>query len=115
METNISQATARSAGFNWGDFFSFKTLITLKFIQIIYIIVAIFITLTSLVMMFGSSLMPFGGGFMAGGVLMGLLYLIVGNLLWRIWCEIIIIFFRMNKTLGEINEKTSIPLDVGKS
>lgn len=104
METNVKQAVPGSSGFNWGDFFSFKTLITLKFIQIIYIIGAIFITLAGLFMMFGSSMMPYGG-FMAGGVLMGLLYIVIGNFLWRIWCEIIIIFFRMNKTLGEINNK----------
>lgn len=107
----MNRSTSQSAGFNWADFFSFKTLITLKFIQIIYIIGAVLITIFGLIMMFGSSMMPYGYGLGAGGFLIGLLYMVVGNLMWRIWCEIIIIFFRMNKTLGEINDKTGITLD----
>jgi hypothetical protein len=47
----------------------------------------------------------FGGG---GGeeVLAGVLFLILGPLIVRIYCELLILFFRMNETLTEIKRNT---------
>lgn len=36
---------------------------------------------------------------------LGILVIIVGNLIWRLVCETAIIFFRMNKQLGMINQE----------
>jgi hypothetical protein len=116
-QTNIAHNAPLNQGFNWKDFLSFKTMITLQIIQIVYIVIAILITLGALAMMFGGSR---GGGefggfgnpgvlglFTGGGFFAGLIFLVVGNIGWRMWCELIIVFFRMNKTLNniEINSK----------
>jgi hypothetical protein len=36
----------------------------------------------------------------------GLIFLICGNILWRISCELIIVFFRINNTLSNIDANT---------
>lgn len=118
-QTNIAPATQPSSGFNWKDFFSFRTMITLQIIQIVYAVVAILITLASLAAMFGGrhndGFSEFGGGGLSplsmltgGGFFGGLIMLIVGNVGWRIWCELIIIFFRINKTLNNIEINTKV-------
>ncbi len=102
MQQQISiQSHSVNKGFNWSDFFSFRKMITLQVIQVVYSIVAILITLGGLFALFGSSgvvseLLP-GGGFM------GFIFLIFGNILWRIWCELIIVFFRINNSLSNID------------
>lgn len=111
-QTNVSPATPAPQGFNWRDFFSFKTMITLQIIQIVYIVVAILITIMALATMFGGhSSGDLGGGYGGygltsmlggGGFIGGLIFLVVGNVAWRMWCELIIVFFRMNKTLTNI-------------
>ena len=109
METNINPGIQKANGFDWKDFLSFKTMITLKIIQIMYVVIAIFITLTGLGAMFsGSSRGGYGGfdSYMPGGFVSGLLIIIFGNVLWRIWCELIIVFFRINRSLNNIDDKT---------
>lgn len=110
-QTNFSQAHPASSGFNFKDFLSFKTMITLQIIQIVYVVIAILITLSGLAAMFGGGRGDYGGGFGApgpmalftgGGFFGGLIILVVGNIGWRMWCELIIVFFRMNKTLNNI-------------
>ena len=115
-QTNVTPVAPAPQGFNWRDFFSFKTMITLQIIQIVYIVVAILITLMALAAMFGGHSGDLGGyggygGPMSmltgGGFIGGLIFLVVGNVGWRMWCELIIVFFRINKTLNniEINGK----------
>jgi len=79
------------------DFMAFRTMITPVIIQIIFWVgVALCII--------------FGIGFIIAGLttdagrlgIMGFLTLILGPLLVRIYCEILIIFFRINETLTEI-------------
>ncbi|HVW62768.1 MAG TPA: DUF4282 domain-containing protein [Puia sp.] len=118
-QTNIAPAQGTNPGFNWRDFFSFRTMITLQIIQIVYAVVAVLITLASFATMFGGSRSRGfdelgGGGFSpfsllgGGGFIGGLIMLVVGNVAWRIWCELIIIFFRINKTLNNIEINTKI-------
>jgi hypothetical protein len=107
METN----SQKPGGFNWKDFLSFKTMITLRIIQIVYVVIAVIITLGGLATMFsGGRSSGYGGlgygSFMPGGFFGGLLLIVFGNIIWRIWCELIIVFFRINKTLNSIDEKT---------
>lgn len=112
MEPNINQNSQKTSGFNWKDFLSFKTMITLNVIQILYVVIAVIITFSGLGMMFaGGRSSGFGGyggygSIMPGGFMGGLFIIIFGNLVWRIWCELIIVFFRMNKSLNNIDEKT---------
>jgi NADH:ubiquinone oxidoreductase subunit 6 (subunit J) len=108
--TNIPTVNPAPQGFNWKDYFSFKTMITLQIIQIIYIVGAIFITIAALMMMFSRGDSGYPGGPMAffggGGFFSGLIFLVVGNVALRVWCEIIIVFFRINKTLNNIETNT---------
>jgi hypothetical protein len=88
-------------GFNWGDFFSFKHMIALQILQILYVLVAISITL------WGLSLLFMGGDGLGGfGRISGFLVVIFGNIFWRIWCELLIVMFRINKTLNNIDDNT---------
>lgn len=86
--------------FNWADYFSFKAMISLGIIQVIYIIGAIFMTIAGLVWLFT------GLGLGITGHFLGLLLLTVGNIIWRVWCELLIIFFRINQTLNNIEYNT---------
>lgn len=111
METVINSNIQKSDGFNWKDFLSFKTMITLKVIQIMYVVIAVIITVAGFVTMFsGGSRGSYGGygysSLIPGGFFGGLLMIIFGNVIWRIWCELIIVFFRINKSLNNIDDKT---------
>jgi len=103
MQQQISiQSHSLNKGFSWSDFLSFRKMITLQVIQVVYVIVAILLTLGGLIAMFSGSL----SYVLPGGAFTGLILLIFGNILWRIWCELIIIFFRINTTLSSIDSNT---------
>ena len=62
MQQQISIQTQQfNKGFNWADYFSFRKMITLQVIQVVYGIVAVIITLGGLIALFsgGSSLSEF--------------------------------------------------------
>ena len=97
--------------FNFSDFLQFRRMITLQIIPILYAIVAVIITLASLGMMFSGGGGSYGGGygpmsFMPGGFLGGLLFLILGNIFWRMWCEFILVLFRINKNIQDVEKNT---------
>jgi hypothetical protein len=105
MQQQISiQSQQSNKGFNWADYFSFRKMITLQVIQVVYGIVAVIITLGGLIALFSgsnglSAIVP-GGGFTV------FLFIIFGNLMWRMWCELTIVFFRINNTLNNIDANT---------
>ena len=49
----------------------------------------------------------FGGyeGFTLGGLFMGVLYAVGGAIGARIWCELLIVLFKMNEALQEMKNK----------
>lgn len=107
-QVNTTSASLPKDSFNWSDFLSFKLMVTLRIIQIIYMIVAIFITIGALFVMFKGQERGYGSsGMMPGGFLGGLLILVFGNIGWRIWCELMIVVFRINKSLTNIDNNTS--------
>jgi hypothetical protein len=78
-----------------GDFFAFRTLITPRFIQVLFILGLAGIVLASL-------------GAVAGDqALAGILLLLFGALYWRILCELFFVLFRINDTLSGIKKDTS--------
>ncbi len=83
-----------------GDFLSFRKMITPIIIQILFwlgVIIAIIFGIVSIVY-----------GVIRSDVttlLYGLLVLILGPVAVRIYCEILILFFRINETLTEISNK----------
>ena len=78
------------------DFLSFRTMITPVIIQIIFWIGV------ALCIIFGVGIILVGSRFGSGGPVYGLLVLLFGPVVVRIYCEILIIFFRINETLMEI-------------
>jgi len=53
-------------------------------------------------MMIGGAGTRYGGGTV---VFMGLLYIIIGPIVWRIYCEILIIIFKIHESLEDIKKK----------
>ena len=84
-------------GFN--DFIKFRKMITPAIIQVLFWVLTGLTVLGGLITM-GASFTRFGGG--AGTFFGGLLTLVLGPIAVRIYCEILILFFRMNETLTEI-------------
>lgn len=82
---------------NLKSFLSFERMVSFKIIQFIYIIGNFAIILMSLIFMFRGSFSSF---------ISGLFLLILGSLLWRVFCEGSIILFRINETLTKIEKNT---------
>lgn len=75
------------------DYLAFRKMITPAFIQIIFWIGVVAIIVSGLLAMDQS-------------ILMGVLGLLVGLLVWRIYCELMLILFKIHERLGEISDKT---------
>jgi hypothetical protein len=80
------------------DFLAFRTMLTPFIIQgVFWLGVAICVLVGMLLIMLGVS-----GRFGTLEVLKGVLLLLLGPVAVRIYCEVLIIFFRINETLTEI-------------
>ena len=90
----------QSNGF--ADYFSFRTLISLAVIQIVYVLGTLAITISSIVSISKGSQGRYGGD---GLILSGFLLLIFGNLFWRLMCEAWILLFRMSTSLSNIEKE----------
>ena len=79
-----------------GDYLTFRRMVTPVMIQIIFWIGVAAILIGGI------------GGVAAfdGGAFLGLLGIIVGLLFWRIWCELMLIMFKIYERLGEIETNT---------
>lgn len=86
------------------DYFTFRMFITRPFIKIIYILGALALIVFGFLSMF-SSPYPYVNANVSGGgsVINGLLWIVIGNLVWRVMCESAIIFFRMHDVLKSID------------
>jgi hypothetical protein len=84
------------------DYFTFRMFITGPFIKVIYVLGALGLTAYGLSIMFGKTTV-YGGG----SVVNGLLYLTLGNLIWRMFCEAMIVFFRMHDVLKSVDSSLS--------
>jgi hypothetical protein len=82
---------------NVSDFFAFRTMITPVIIQIIFWVGVALCIIIGLGAIFVGS--RYGEG---GGPVWGILIIIFGPILVRIYCEVLIVFFRINETLTEI-------------
>jgi hypothetical protein len=83
------------------DFLKFRKMITPAIIQILFWVGVVVTVIGSLVTM-ATSFGRYGGG--VGTFLAGLLMLVLGPVVVRIYCELLILFFRMNETLTEIKD-----------
>ncbi|WP_296404517.1 DUF4282 domain-containing protein [Psychrobacter sp.] len=80
--------------------FNFNTLITPKIITIIYWLCLFAVLITSIVLMFSGH----GGASFFGG----LFFLIFGAISVRVYCEVIMVFFKNNQYLKEISLKDKV-------
>ena len=86
-------------GENWlGDFLAFKVMITPFYIKAIYLLGAVINILVGIYCMIACSETVVR--------IIGLLILTIGNIFWRIWCELAIVFFRMHDLLRSIDNNT---------
>ena len=80
-------------------FFSFEFMMSSKLIQSAYIVGAFAVTMISWIL------------FMRNELIIGLLSIIIGNLFWRLACEVTIIFFNMHEQLGSIHQELKRSID----
>ena len=83
---------------DFAEFLSFRKMITPVIIQIVFwagVVISIIMGLISI----AAGMSQFGNGIL---VIVGLLYIFIGPVVVRIYCELLILFFRMNESLTEI-------------
>ena len=78
------------------DFWTFRKMITPVFIQVLFILGLIGVLIGALTTMFS------GAGFT--GFMFGLIWLVIGPVLVRIYCELLILLFRIYDELKAIRE-----------
>ena len=84
------------------NFLSFDKMITPTIIKIIFWIGVVMSALSGLSMIITGFNSSYGSGF---AVLMGLLTLVLGPLLVRVYCELLILFFKMYDSLKNIERQ----------
>ncbi|MGY4688568.1 DUF4282 domain-containing protein [Salibacterium sp. K-3] len=84
------------------NFLNFNTMITPVIIKVIFWIGVVLSIIGGLIQFFIGMTADFGGG---GQVFLGLLTIVLGPLFTRIYCELLIIFFKMQESLHQINGK----------
>lgn len=91
------------------DFFAFRKLISVGLIRGVYVLGMIGISISGILAIIGSIEARRGffgdGTVMWGGILWGLAVLIFGNLLWRIFCEGLILLFNLHEVLVSIKTR----------
>lgn len=79
----------------------FDNMLTPKIINFIYWILLVLCVLGGLSTMFGGY-----AGFTVTKFFMGILYAVGGAVISRIWCELLIVLFKMNEALQDIRKKS---------
>lgn len=82
------------------NFLSFDEMLTPRLITLLYWLLLLSAVAMGLNIMFGGF-----GGFSFGGFLAGLATMAGGALAARVWCELLIVLFKMNEALQEIRRK----------
>ena len=82
------------------QFLSFETMLTPKIITFVYWILLLAAVISGVGSMFTGY-----GGYTFGNLIKGLLIAAGGSLAARIWCEIMIVMFKMNGALQVIKNK----------
>lgn len=81
------------------EYLTFRKMITPTVIQVVFWLGLLVVLVSGVGAMFA--------GEMGGGFFKGLAILVFGSLLWRIYCELIIVFFSMNDSLAQIRKNTT--------
>lgn len=86
-------------GWDWNEFFGFRFLITPVLIRWVYVIGAAIITVLAVAALFTTA----GGPVIA--IFSALAILVFGNLVWRVYMELVMLLFRINDSLQEIERR----------
>lgn len=78
----------------------FDNMLTPKIITFIYWLLLLASVIGGLTSMFSGF-----GGLSFGGFIMGIIYALSGAVFARIWCELLIVLFKMNEALQAIKDK----------
>ncbi|HUW25436.1 MAG TPA: DUF4282 domain-containing protein [Gallionella sp.] len=81
------------------DVLFFENMLTPKIITFVYWLLLLAAVIGGLGSMFGF------GGFSFAKFFMGMIYVIGGAIAARIWCELLIVLFKMNEALQELRHK----------
>lgn len=84
------------------DYLTFRKMLTPVAIQVIFWVGVLVCVVLGLIMIVNGASPRYGGG---GLVLRGVLTLVLGPVLVRIWCEAILVVFRIHDALSEIKDK----------
>lgn len=82
------------------DVFFFDHMLTPKVITFVYWLLLLGVVASGLATMFGGY-----GGFTVGKFFYGLFVMVGGAVAARIWCELLIVLFKMNEALQDIRSK----------
>jgi len=107
-ESSSTETDAREVPHRRGGFFSFETLITPASILVAYVIGAAVLTLAGLLMVAVvlTGVAPEYTDTNRDALLVGgLTVLGIGNLLWRMVCEMVILIFRIHEVLVDLDDK----------
>jgi hypothetical protein len=77
------------------EYISFRKMITPVLIQVLFWVGIVVVVIAALVMMFGHGIAGFIGG---------LVYLVVGPIFVRVYCELIIVLFRIFEELKSLRQ-----------
>lgn len=87
---------------------NFDEFVTPTIISIVYILGVILITLVALFVLVGGSLfgstMDYGAWNILVSFILAILIFVFGNVLWRVYCEILMVIFKMNNHLNSIDQ-----------
>ena len=90
---------------DYNRFLNFEEMLTPKVISIIYLLGVIIIVLGALGTMIGSAAIgSYNGGLGMLGVIYGLLFLVCGNVAWRMICELTIVMFKINEHVSSVDK-----------
>ena len=103
-KSNVNNSKLTSKKHSKGGFLSFRKMVTIPVIKVVYVIFAILITIAGIVGIFVNNELPFSDN-SALGIILGLISIIVANIVWRIICEVCVVFFRIHEELVFIRNK----------
>lgn len=100
MQQQVFIKSNSSKRIGWMDFLAFRKLATVRIISFVWVAGSLLITSGGLIFLLENKL-PVYHLIPGGGVL------IFGNILWRMWCELIILLLRISRSLARIEINTS--------
>lgn len=110
----VSKSSKQQSGWNFTDFMQFRYMLSVPVMQTLFVVGVVFIV-GSILFVVGASFVGAAQsasrdlgltGFSLGVViLMSLVALVLGVIVWRLYCEFFIVIFRINETLTEIKRE----------